>query len=214
MTKRNLAKLINNRPEQKLLNASSKGDLETVKAVFDAAVKVDKYHGDCALCNSVERGHLEVVKYLVERGVDIHQDDDYALSLAVTHRHLGIVKFLVENGANIHNNDDEALWTLEASLAPELVEYVIGLYDWESRDENGQTRYERIRDDEKFFNIIEKVEDFLAREAKVKAEKIAAERAAQAAEELKCQTEEQKIHAERVAILKATAKPLKIKRKM
>jgi hypothetical protein len=39
-------------------------------------------------------GHLEVVKYLVEHGADIHAEDDYALVLACRKGHFEIVKYL------------------------------------------------------------------------------------------------------------------------
>ena len=41
-----------------------------------------------------EYGRLDIVKYLVEQGADIHADDDYALRYAVTYDHLEIVDYL------------------------------------------------------------------------------------------------------------------------
>ena len=53
--------------------------------------------------------HLEVVKFLLEKGANIHAQDDYALRSATENHHLEIVKFLLEKGANIHAQDDDAL---------------------------------------------------------------------------------------------------------
>jgi FOG: Ankyrin repeat len=43
-----------------------------------------------------QNGHLEVVEYLVEKGADIHTEDDEALCWASTNDHLEVVKYLVE----------------------------------------------------------------------------------------------------------------------
>jgi ankyrin repeat protein len=58
-----------------------------------------------ALCWASEDGHLDIVKYLVEHGANIHASNDGLLCLASYHRHLDIVKYLVDQGANIHANN-------------------------------------------------------------------------------------------------------------
>ena len=42
------------------------------------------------------RGHIEVVKYLVEHGADIHAVNEQALRLAKENGHIEIVKYLNE----------------------------------------------------------------------------------------------------------------------
>ena len=54
-------------------------------------------------------GHLDIVKYLVEHGSNIHANNDYALRWASYNGYLDVVKYLVEHGANIHAKNDEAL---------------------------------------------------------------------------------------------------------
>ncbi len=59
-----------------------------------------------------EIGNLPVVKYLTERGANIHDLDDYALRQASINGHLPVVKYLVEHNANINakvNTMDDAL---------------------------------------------------------------------------------------------------------
>ena len=64
---------------------------------------------DYALRLAAYNGHLDVVKYLVEKGVNIHADGDYSLKLATVNGNLEVVKYLVEKGADIYKNDDESL---------------------------------------------------------------------------------------------------------
>ena len=52
------------------------------------------YEKDCALMFAAEIGHLNVVKFLVEKKADIHANDDYALRSAARNGHLEVVKFL------------------------------------------------------------------------------------------------------------------------
>jgi FOG: Ankyrin repeat len=51
---------------------------------------------DCALCWASENGHLEVVQYLIEMGANIHADDDYALRWASEKGHLKVVDYLTK----------------------------------------------------------------------------------------------------------------------
>lgn len=64
---------------------------------------------DSPLRNASYRGHLEVVKFLIENGANIHACDDQSLITAIREEHYEVVKFLVENGANIHAQYNYAL---------------------------------------------------------------------------------------------------------
>lgn len=48
------------------------------------------------------RGLLDVVKYLIIHGVNVHVNDEKALFLAVLYKHLDVVVYLHENGAVIN----------------------------------------------------------------------------------------------------------------
>ena len=57
------------------------------------------------LTKAIEDGQLEIVKYLVENGVDINakdKDGKTTLMKTVENRNLEIVKYLVDNGANVN----------------------------------------------------------------------------------------------------------------
>lgn len=63
--------------------------------------------------NSAKNGYLEVDKFLVENGANIHvgdeNSDECALIKSATNSHLEVVKYLVEKGADIHASDECAL---------------------------------------------------------------------------------------------------------
>ena len=52
---------------------------------------------------------MEVVKLLIEKGSNIHVDDDYALKWSAINGHLPVVKFLIKKGADIHAKNNRAL---------------------------------------------------------------------------------------------------------
>jgi ankyrin repeat protein len=54
-------------------------------------------------------GYLEILKYLVENGINIHEGEESCFRQACYYGQLEIVKYLVENGANIRVRDDEGL---------------------------------------------------------------------------------------------------------
>ena len=85
-------------------------------AIVYRHIDIAKYLIDCAqsskmredfLYASAYRGCLEIVKYLVEKGVNIHSLDGYALKCAARKGYFFIVKYLVEKGASIYVRDHE-----------------------------------------------------------------------------------------------------------
>ena len=49
---------------------------------------------DYALRYVAENGHFEIVKLLLEHGVDVHANNDYALRVAAKYGYFEIVKLL------------------------------------------------------------------------------------------------------------------------
>ena len=79
-----------------------------------------------ALLKATMDGNLEVVKWLVENGADIHVDNDKPLDNAINYaRDLDIVKYLVEKGADIHAQDDQALKSAFFEFDLEIVKYLV-----------------------------------------------------------------------------------------
>lgn len=49
------------------------------------------------------KGHLEDVKYLVSRGVDIREENDESLAIAIDNYHLDIASYLISQGAEVRD---------------------------------------------------------------------------------------------------------------
>jgi hypothetical protein len=96
-----------------LYNASKRGELSLIKfAVSHGVSLTDEYGIDKPLGAAANKGHLDIVKYLLEKGYNIHEGDDYALKIASETGHLEIVKYLVEHDARISNKAIK--WAQEA----------------------------------------------------------------------------------------------------
>jgi ankyrin repeat protein len=61
------------------------------------------------LIDASKEGNLELVQFVISKGANIHDQDDYVLRLASSYGYLEIVKYLVENGADIHADNNFAL---------------------------------------------------------------------------------------------------------
>ena len=62
---------------------------------------------------SAIHGHLEVVKFLVDKGANVSADNDYALRWSANGGHLEVVKFLVSQGADIRANHLDRVYNLD-----------------------------------------------------------------------------------------------------
>ena len=96
-----------------------------VEVLRETNFKLNSALKESFLKKAAKHGHLEIVKYLVEHGVDIHTQTDYALRFATEKGHLGIVKYLIENGADIHANNDFALRWAAFDGYLEIVKYLV-----------------------------------------------------------------------------------------
>ncbi len=114
-------------------NENKNKDFSEYLAEFGADIHLGEYltnkgeykdkNDEQAFQNAVLNGHIEVVKLLIERGIDIRVDNDNALRTASKFE---IVKLLVDNGANIHANDNEALQLAVENGHIEVVKYLVG----------------------------------------------------------------------------------------
>lgn len=84
-----------------------------------------------------DRGHIEVIRFLVKMGVDIRAGDDYALKAAAVNGHSELVSYLVELGANPHAENDYAVKRAMANGHQDVVRYLESLPKVTSRNHSG-----------------------------------------------------------------------------
>ena len=102
-----------------LRHVLEKGFLYIAKYLFEHGVTLAPEHISAA-CYS---GNLELVKFLISRGANIHAEidgnTDRPISCALARHHLHIVRFLLENGATIGNltlNTTKQLLSVDLTL--------------------------------------------------------------------------------------------------
>lgn len=78
-----------------------------------------------ALKYSSEFGHLAVVQYLVTNGADVQANNNYALRLACQNGHMDVVQYLVESSANVNANNGEALISSAEKGHTDIVRYLL-----------------------------------------------------------------------------------------
>ena len=70
---------------------------------------LNKYCNNIMMIGAVLRmnakyGHVNIIKYLIKRGADVHEYDNEALQTSFMYNHLDVAKVLVNNGADVNTN--------------------------------------------------------------------------------------------------------------
>lgn len=152
-----------------LLYSSENGDLQGVKRCIEQNGADINYTncGETALIKASQKGHLEVVKYLISKGANMDYLRSHihstALMWASSEGHLEIVKVLVENGADLNikgSSGDTAL--IEASCGGhfEIVKVLVeGGADVNIRNNTNRTALEKSATDEIWDYLEDKTND-------------------------------------------------------
>lgn len=82
----------------------------------------DLYRG---IIEAAERGNLEYLKILEEKGGDLHTNQEEPLVTAAAAGRLDIVKYLVNQGADVNERNGLALKNAVTVIRPRIVEYLI-----------------------------------------------------------------------------------------
>lgn len=72
-----------------------------------------------------KNGNFSIVEFLVDRKINFHENDEFALVFASKNGYLDIVKLLIKNGANIHIKDDYPLQIASEYDQLNIVEFLI-----------------------------------------------------------------------------------------
>jgi len=112
--------------------AAGKGQLQIVQYLVKICANVNAVFdydscfveaGQTTIGLAALNGHFEVVKYLVENGATIH--DNNVLILGARGGNLNIVTYLKSVGSNLRENNDEALINAAAYGHLEVVKYLV-----------------------------------------------------------------------------------------
>lgn len=95
-----------------LIKASYEGDLCTVKKLIGAVLDTPSSYNHYVMRAAVSKGHLNIVKYLVNAGVDITIERNDAIRWACRWGHLDTAKYLIGIGADPMVDDGQTIeWT-------------------------------------------------------------------------------------------------------
>ena len=86
------------------VKAAESGDLEQVKVLISDTKNINR-----ALHYAAEKGHLDIVKYLISNGAGVSSNNNCAVRWASFFGHLDIIKYLVLEGADILADDNRAI---------------------------------------------------------------------------------------------------------
>lgn len=101
-------------------NSDSDRVIHVIDGIADNGLKSEKSLNDCAKEIDVklvlvkiacEKGNISLLKLLIETGVDVNADNEFALRKSAEKDNVEMIKCLVENGADIHADNDCALRT-------------------------------------------------------------------------------------------------------
>ena len=109
---------ISSTDKTELRKACANGDLTKVKKIVGntSDVDIDLGFGITPLSISCEKGQLEIVQYLFNRGAKLSKKKFMPLQLAAGNGHLEIVKFIIDNGIDVNSKfHDGGTALMEAS---------------------------------------------------------------------------------------------------
>ena len=105
--------------------ATTKGNLEIVKYL------IEHYNVNIEITNAMQKAlfgyHMDIVNYLLEKGANLHFQNDYMFRLAIYQGNLKVLKYMIEHGSDIHYDNDYLHKTIHAKNFVDIIDYVKSL---------------------------------------------------------------------------------------
>jgi len=116
-----------------LINAVKRGDLDKTKcASVDSSLEIKDKNGNTLLHLAAFGGHLDIVKYLIEKGADLHatnKNNGTPLHAAASNGKLNVVEYLIEEKkVNLEVQDKDGNTSLSLAARGghlDVVEYLV-----------------------------------------------------------------------------------------
>ena len=96
-----------NRSQRGVVNAARAGDVARVTKALDSGAEVNSgnRYKATALFFAADKGHVEVIKLLIDRGAEVNALDSFykfrPLMMALMNNHTGAVSVLLERGSEV-----------------------------------------------------------------------------------------------------------------
>ena len=100
-----------------LRDAAEFNHLEIVKLYLRRGFDDIHFKLDQALRWASYRGHLDIVRFLLDNGADIHASYDLALRWAAYNDHLNVSQLLLDRGANLHSLTNHPFFDAKTGLS-------------------------------------------------------------------------------------------------
>lgn len=102
--------------------ACKAGNLDIIKYLASIGVNL---HNNNYIHMAAEHGHIHLIEYFIDNGVDIHYRDDKILTYACKSGSIDIVKYLVEKGCDVRADKDDPLIVSSDLGYKEIVKYLV-----------------------------------------------------------------------------------------
>jgi uncharacterized protein len=96
-----------------LIEAAKQGDMTALSGAFKKGTDINLQDNDMvtALMHASALGHIDIVKFLIEKGADINAKNSWAGWNALIYSSMNgkteTVKYLIEKGADVNTKDNE-----------------------------------------------------------------------------------------------------------
>ena len=114
--------------KQLVYDTIAKGELLKVKKYLNSTSYKAGDDNSKGLHIAARKGYLNIVKFLIKEGADIHSMDEYALRQAARYGHLDVVKYLIAEGADFNIKNGEPFRLALANHQQQVADYLRDLY--------------------------------------------------------------------------------------